>query len=109
MAAFTHCELFAGIGGFSVACRALGGRHGDGASSVPVRYLTAREAGRMQGFPESFFIPLETDPAGPGVALFGNAVSVRGEGSTSPSAPGSVSRGYCAGRCFRWALRQSRR
>ncbi len=54
-----------------------GSGDGDGASSAPVRYLTAREAGRMQGFPESFFIPSEADPAGPGVALFGNATSVQ--------------------------------
>jgi DNA (cytosine-5)-methyltransferase 1 len=42
--------------------------------SLP-RYLTPREAARMQGFPEGFWIPREDDPAGPGVALFGNAVS----------------------------------
>jgi DNA (cytosine-5)-methyltransferase 1 len=44
------------------------------ASDVP-RYLTARECARMHGFPETFVIPLERSADGPGIALFGNAVS----------------------------------
>jgi DNA-cytosine methyltransferase len=45
-------------------------------STVPVRWISAREGARMQGFPESFWIPEENEGHGPGTALFGNAVTV---------------------------------
>lgn len=44
-------------------------------SDAPARFFTARECARLQGFPESYLIPRETDADGPGAALFGNAVS----------------------------------